>query len=325
MLLRTELMKDYGELFQRELTQSGPPDDAAFSFFYRQGIDTLQGYGPLQKRFYIASLTKIFVASCLTQILTAANITSEAVVKDFDVHLPALSNLSLQSLLDHTSGLNDYVDDEVLMEAVRSSSCINETLELVMPEASITGEGEYRYSNTGYLVLGRIIETILKVDISDALNQFVRQTLGLEKTSYAGSAEMRLSTTWKHKSSWVDQVIDRAAIGFSDGALISTSEDLLELSAAINRKSSFATQLFPSSREAAKFNSPNAVYKNGLMWQKNKDDDLIYWHTGSGPGIRSLIAGCPATSESLIYLANFEMEDGENPVDRIIDAVLAQK
>ena len=147
----------------------------------------------------IASNTKTFVAAAILRLwedqcleldvgiaqylsLEHRSMISE---KGYD-----LDKISVRHLLSHTSGLFDYADTEEFESAIFKNAGRfwgrTEQLQIAMDSGQPYGEpGEvFRYSDTGYILLGEIIENVSEQTLGPAL----RQLLNYERLS--------LNSTW---------------------------------------------------------------------------------------------------------------------------------
>ena len=136
-------------------------------------------------RFRIGSVTKIFVAALVLRLV------EDGLLDLDDDAAPIAEGITIRQLLNHTSGLTDFIGDPVaffepyrLDRAHRWELGPREELALVMekPRVFAPGEGwEYRGSN--YIVLRVIVEDATRLPLRDALRERVFEPLGLNRTA----------------------------------------------------------------------------------------------------------------------------------------------
>jgi D-alanyl-D-alanine carboxypeptidase len=135
-------------------------------------------------RFRIGSVTKIFVAALVLQLVAdgALELDAEAA--------PYVEGITIRQLLNHTSGLQDWVGDPVAFFepyrrdlAHRFELSPHEQLELVLarPREFAPGTG-WAYHGSNYLVLRLVLEDATGTTLRDALKQHVFARLRLERT-----------------------------------------------------------------------------------------------------------------------------------------------
>jgi D-alanyl-D-alanine carboxypeptidase len=138
----------------------------------------------VEHRFRIGSVTKIFVAALVLQLVAEG-------LLDLDGDAaPFVEGVTIRQLLNHTSGLDDFVGDIVLFfEPYRQDSAHRwelgprDELRLVMDKPRLFPPGEgWAYHGSNYVVLRLVVEEATGVSLRDALRQRVLAPLGLEKT-----------------------------------------------------------------------------------------------------------------------------------------------
>ncbi|WP_394823889.1 serine hydrolase domain-containing protein [Pendulispora albinea] len=152
---------------------------------------------PWDAHFRVASTTKTFVATVVLQLVGEGKLSLEDPVEKW---LPGVvrgqgndgNKVTVRQLLQHTSGLFDYVEDEGLQSAMRQDfegirynlMTPEELVAIAMkhPPAFAPGQG-WSYSNTGYLVAGMIIKAITGHDWSHEVVNRIAVPLGLTQTS----------------------------------------------------------------------------------------------------------------------------------------------
>jgi len=132
--------------------------------------------------FQIASITKVFTASLIVQLIEEGRVELDAPVKrylrDFQVADPDLSEtITVGQLLDHTSGIpGDYFGNHSYTEQDAIARYVDRCNWL----GSIHAPGErYSYSNAAYNIAGRMIEVVLGITWFDAIEERIIKPLGM--------------------------------------------------------------------------------------------------------------------------------------------------
>jgi D-alanyl-D-alanine carboxypeptidase len=138
----------------------------------------------VEHRFRIGSVTKVFVAALVLHLVAEG-------LLDLDGDAaPFVEGVTIRQLLNHTSGLDDFVGDIVsFFEPYRQDSAHRwelgprDELQLVMEKPRLFPPGEgWAYHGSNYIVLRLVVEEATGVSLRDALRQRVLAPLGLEKT-----------------------------------------------------------------------------------------------------------------------------------------------
>ncbi len=212
------------------------------------------GYDSLEKDsildsdqpFRIASLTKVFTATAILRLREKGVLTIEDSISKYisQEHITILRNggynpdkITIRQCLNHSSGLYDYAEGgpEYILEASKNAAkrwTRTEQIQFAMDKGkphAAPGEEEH-YSDTGYVLLGEIIETLTKTDLADGLRSLLKfDELGMSVT-YLESLEKRpegLKPSVKRyigvqdASNW-DNSVDL----YGGGGLVSNTRDL---------------------------------------------------------------------------------------------------
>lgn len=184
------------------------------------------------------SITKQFTAVALLQLVSQGLISLE---DDVRKHLPEFETrgraITIEQVLTHTSGLPNIVDRDDFDALARQDYDLDELLALTkdMPLHFEPGEG-YRYSDTGYFLLGAIIERVSGLSYRDYLENRLFWPLGMVNTWYGDDS--RIIRRRAKGYSMRDGVLVNAAyismtVPHAAGAVFSTVDDLLQWDKAL--------------------------------------------------------------------------------------------
>jgi CubicO group peptidase (beta-lactamase class C family) len=149
----------------------------------------------LNTRFATASAGKAFVAVGILQLIESGKLSFEDNIGNLlDFDLKAIDReITVRQLLTHTSGIPDYFDESVMSEydelwrdypnyKIRKSS---DLIPLFINKPMMYPAGEkFQYNNTGYVVLGLIIEKVTGQLFDDYLKEKVFEPCGMYETGY---------------------------------------------------------------------------------------------------------------------------------------------
>jgi CubicO group peptidase (beta-lactamase class C family) len=179
-------------------------------------------------RFRIGSLTKAFTAMAVLELTNAGRLRLTDRVCSFITGCPpAWGQITLQELLTHTSGIPDYTTVSAFGRFSQRHLTPAELVALVRGQPLLFLPGtRWSYSNTGYALLGMVIERVSGEPYATFLERHVLAPLGLRGTGYdTNNPSLPAHATgyagWGSRASSIDMSVPYAA-----GALDSTVGDL---------------------------------------------------------------------------------------------------
>lgn len=134
--------------------------------------------------FNIMSLTKNFVACAVLQLANSSKINLDASVRDYIHELPEpYTRVKIYHLLNHTSGVPDYVHVQGYMQQANRSQTPPAVLNPVLNEPlEFTPGTKNDYSNSNYILLGMVIERVSGKKLKDYLKGRIFEPLGMKHT-----------------------------------------------------------------------------------------------------------------------------------------------
>ena len=184
-----------------------------------------------QTSFRIGNVTKLFTAVAILKLVEAGKLSLDDPVSK---HLPGYPEvgaaITIRHLLFHRSGLPSYKRNAELMERRDQPIDSRELLESFW-EAPLEFEpgSDFRFSDSGYVVLGKVIEAVTGQSYQDYLERAIFSPHGLTKTGLEGPPEnsaigYRATPAGERTPvSPIDPSLD-----FATGSLRSSAADLLE-------------------------------------------------------------------------------------------------
>ena len=244
--------------------------------------------------FRLASVSKQFTAAAILLLSEDGRLRLDDRLAQWLPSLPpATRDVTLRHLLTHTSGLIDYED--VMSPSQTTQLNDRDVLRLLESQDRTyfaPGTG-YRYSNSGYVLLGLVIEQASGQTFSDFLRQRIFEPLGMSNTL----AHVESRTIVPHRAygyshengTWLrtDQSPTSATLG--DGGIYSSIDDLARWDAAL-----YDNRLLRAESRAAAFapatstDDPQIAY--GFGWRITGE---TLWHSGESIGFRNVLVRFP--------------------------------
>ena len=145
---------------------------------------------PIGARCYIYSITKTFTAIRILQLVEAGTVALDDAITHYLPELLFPPTVTIRRLLNHTSGVPSYTDLPSYLPANLASPSVpwsfDEVKQLTCQGKPDFAPGEgWHYSNTGYMLLHRLIEIVTQQSYARAIAQSIIQPLGLQQTYVA--------------------------------------------------------------------------------------------------------------------------------------------
>lgn len=300
-----------------------------------------------EPQFMIASVSKQFFAVALLKALYDGSSCDTEELKISDVrqklHLPISQflpddstiwggnmpgwapEISLHHLLTHTSGVPNYTESKAFYnfnstdqnqrwyESYRST---REIIELISKEPLLFPPGsKHSYSNTGYVIIAEVIESITSLPASQYLQEALFDRIGLSSTAIPVQGQWDairrepkfsgLAAPFKYDPRG-DQLelyplihCEDISVAKGSGSIISTSTDLLKWNQSLHRDQSVLPGELYRLLISANLNN----YGYGILIEKN-DTGILLGHNGSIGSYRTLLLYMPEQDLSIIFLSS---------------------
>lgn len=267
-------------------------------------------------QFQIGSVTKLFTKTLILQLAELDKLSTSATVGQYFPDFPPhLKPITIQQLLDHTSGLGSYYNVDGYEEASGNISSIRQVLDFVKKEELQFKPGtDNAYSNSGYVVLAGLVEILTGKQYGVVLKENILDKLGMQSTSFSvgASRSPRLATGYlSNQPGTLKSNEQFNIVGAGDGGIFSTTNDLLKfiVSIASNNK------LLPDSRKVELVNSPLFPIQYG-NWAEFKSKGRLAV-AGGAPGISAVVGFNMATGYQIVVLSNFDEGSAEEMYRRV--------
>lgn len=263
----------------------------------------------LDTSYNIGSIGKIFTAVAVMQLVEAGKLRlDDTLAKHLPDHpFPEKDSITLQQLLNHSSGLGDYMELDEYKGSMHGIHTIADILPLIYSEKPLFPPGQrFGYSNSGMVLLGAIIEKASGLSYPDYLQRHVFSPAGMHETHLAQEDELLANRSIGYLPNPqggyranVREIMPASA----DGGLRTTAPDLLRFDQAITG----TTLLRADSRQRMLTPvGPVPFYASG-WFTKRVDGHLAVGHGGGAPGINAEFRRYPDDGMTVIVLSNYDM------------------
>ena len=259
-----------------------------------------------QTKFRVGSVTKQFTSMAVMILQERGKLSvGDPVCKHIPVCPPAWQPITIRQLLAHTSGITNYTALPDFRTFGRTPMTVPALVDLFKDKPLDFTPGEkYSYSNSGYIVLGYVIERVSGKSYQDFLRENIFAPLGMINSGYDGNMLLNHRASGyaydPQSNAEVNAAYIDMSIPFAAGALYSTVEDLLHWDQAL-----YTDRLISSKSMDEMFTPVKGNYAYGWSVGKQFDRRSIS-HGGDIYGFASNISRYPDDRTTVIVLTNHE-------------------
>lgn len=262
-------------------------------------------------KFRLGSITKQFTAMLIMQLVEQGKLELAEPITTYLPDYPKAtgSKITTHHLLTHTSGLPNYTNIPKFFETLsRDPFTPTEFLKKFqdMPLDFEPGS-KFSYSNSGYFLLGALIEKVTGKPYAQVLQEGILTPLQLRDTGYdlfAPIMPKRAAGYEKAGGNYVNAAYLDMSIPYAAGSLYSTIEDLYKWDQAL-----YTDKLLSAAGKATMFTPFKDGYAYGWGVGKTKvgerkDSLLVISHGGGINGFNTLITKAPQDKQLVVLLNN---------------------
>jgi CubicO group peptidase (beta-lactamase class C family) len=195
-------------------------------------------------RFNLGSITKSFTAVAVLQLAERGKLSLDDPVARFVPDVPdaeSAKRITIRQLLTHTSGLGDHVNAMARDPFRTRYRTVGRMLDLVRGVPPMFEPGSrWRYSNSGYLALGAVVEAAGGRDYYDYVRENVFAPAGMRDTDFFDLDQVRCGLASGYEKEFVggrrrlrNNHFDLFVRGGPEGGAYSTAGDLLRFARAL--------------------------------------------------------------------------------------------
>ncbi|MEH2065002.1 MAG: serine hydrolase domain-containing protein [Nostoc sp.] len=286
--------------------------------------------------FSIASMSKTFMAVVVLKLVEQGKIELDRAIatylpRDISPHIINSDKITVRQLLNHTSGIAEYLETKEFIQATAKRSrshpwTAREAIPYMYQEQPRANPGEkFIYTDGNYILLELIVENITKGTLAQAIRSQILKPLGLKHTF----TELREPTIGevatgygdRHKRGKLESYAEvNDGNGLGDGGLVSTAEDLAKFAKALFvKKTLLSSQMM---KEMLKFKDNGEGYSYGLGVERFSSPlAKAIGHSGIAYGFTTLLAYLPNQNTTIIVLLNNQDVDIKSVARTGLDVV----
>jgi len=274
-------------------------------------------------RFSIGSVTKEFVAALALLMQEDGRLNVHDTLSKWYPKLTRSREITLLDLINHVSGYRDYYPlDYVDREMGKPTTADNIMAKYAMMPLDFDPGTRWSYSNTGYTILGAVLERVGGKPLGVMLEERIFRPLGMKQTLFEPTNLPRAASgyvSWALGDMEIAELEGRGWIG-APGGIWSTASDITRWDLALMRPG-FLT---PASRkimfgERMLKNGIPTGYAGGLSVSEN-GGRTIYSHGGATSGFSATNVFIPADTAAVVVLSNTDQNVSAGPLARLVSS-----
>ena len=260
-------------------------------------------------KFRIASLTKQFTAVLILRLHEQGKLNIDDRICSYLEFCPThWQPITIRQVLSHSSGIPDYTEFGDFDARQATPTTREELIARFRDEPLVFAPGSsYKYSNSGYVLLGQMLEYITSMPYADLLKNELCIPLGLNDTDYDHSLAGNDPSLaiGLYSMGIPSDPIDASTLN-SAGALYSTIDDLYRWDRALHDGQVLKPDTLALMRSPQVKNYALGVMRNPLAGMTSVH------HDGMASGIRTFLGNFPDPDITVVVLSNYENADVVN-------------
>lgn len=258
--------------------------------------------------FEIGSMTKQFTGVAVLMLAQQGKLKLDDEITKFIPDYPTNGNtITIHHLLTHTSGIKDFTSMKSIKNIARENLTPKELVDFFKNEPIDFKPGEeYKYCNSGYVLLGYIIEIVSKQTYKEFMTKNIFQKVGMKNTFYASHEKIIINRVsgYREKNGYINTNYISFSIPYASGSIMSNVDDMLQWQKALNENVLFNAVFTEKAFTNYQLNNGEKI-DYGYGWHietiKNK---TVRDHGGSIFGFKSMGVYEPSQDIYVIGLSN---------------------
>jgi CubicO group peptidase (beta-lactamase class C family) len=275
-------------------------------------------------KFRLGSITKQFTATVIMQLVEQGKIKLDAKLSDYlpDYRKDTGSKVTIHHLLTHTSGIPSYTSQPGFFENVsRNPYKVDEFVKkYASGDLEFEPGSKYTYNNSGYFLLGAIIERVTGKPYEQVLKENIFDPLGMKNTGYDHHNTIlpkRASGYSTTPGSYANAAYLDMSIPYAAGSLYSTVEDLYLWDQAL-----YTDKVLSAQSKALMYKPFLDDYAYGWVvtnasFKQNDQPVQMITHDGGINGFTTTIVRFPKEKNLIVMLDN----TGSGYLNKLSDSI----
>lgn len=270
----------------------------------------------------LGSITKQFTAVAILMLMEENKLSLQDPLSKYIADYPKGNEITIHHLLNHTSGIKNYTDITSFRTLASEDMTPTEVINVFKNEPFDFNPGEkFNYSNSGYILLGYIIEQTSKTTYEEYIESNIFKKLGMTHSCYGSKKEIIPNRASGYSP--IDESKNQNAeylsmtLPYAAGSLMSTVDDMLLWNQAIHTNTLISEKSKLLAFTNYTSNDGKPIYY-GYGWMPNEIAGVpTLEHSGGIFGYTTFGLYAPKENLYVIVLTN---TNGISPADPALEA-----
>jgi CubicO group peptidase (beta-lactamase class C family) len=276
-----------------------------------RGLANLELGVPLHAEhvFRIGSVTKQFTAAAVLLLAEQGKLALSDPITRFLPEYPVQGHVvTVEHLLTHTSGIRNYTEIPEWAASLRRDVSVSELIGFFKDQPFDFAPGlRWKYDNSGYVLLGAIIEKVSGQPYAEFMRVNLFDPLGMTHTRYDDSQALvpgRVAGYMRDNKGWRNADYLSMSHPYAAGALLSTVDDLGRWNAAMENGSLLKPESWRRATDSARLPDGTRT-RYGMGWIEGRVGPVATVEHGGGVlGFNAYVLRAPAQHLYIAVLAN---------------------
>lgn len=276
--------------------------------------------------FEIGSMTKQFTAISILILLEEGKLKLDDEITHFIADYPTNGHkITIHHLLTHTSGIKSFTSMKELNSIAKNDLTPLELIDFFKNETMDFAPGDqFKYNNSGYVILGYIIEKVSGQSYADFVEEHIFIPLGMTASQFASHQKVieNRASGYRNRDGFVNTRRISFTIPYASGSLMSSVDDMFTWQEAIKNNVLIGRETAEKAFTNYKLNNGEPI-NYGYGWHLKSIDGIpSREHGGAIFGFKSMGVYIPSQDIYVIGLNNCDCNSPTKITRQIAELVV---
>jgi D-alanyl-D-alanine carboxypeptidase len=272
--------------------------------------------------FAIGSVTKQFTAACILLLAQEGRLSVQDKVAKYYPNLARAEDITLLDLMNHVSGYPDYYPLDFVDRRMETPIAPDDLIERYAGAKLDFEPGtKWSYSNTGYVILGRVVEKASGLRLGDFMTRRILEPLHMDHSFFGAPVPgSGMAAGYTRFALGPQTPAQPEAQGWLDGAagLNCTAQDLIKWDLSLINGRLLSAQSYALMTEPRKLGQGRVREYGCGIGVQIISHTVVLTHEGAVSGFQAWNVLVPATHSALVILSNCEEWDAVDDLKAVL-------
>jgi CubicO group peptidase (beta-lactamase class C family) len=263
--------------------------------------------------FWIGSVTKQFACACVLLLAEEGKLSVNDPVAKYYPKLTRAKDITLHDLMSHVSGYPDYYPLDFVDRRMLKPEAVDKIIgEYAGGKLDFEPRARYSYSNTGYMILGRVVEKVSGETLGKFMTERILKPLGMKHSAFEPAVDAKgLAKGYRSFALGDPEPAPPEAEGwlYAAGGLTASAPDLARWDLGLMEGKVLNPEMLRLMTTPRKLTTgKTSNYGCGLQIV-DRNGEAMWMHNGAVSGFLAFNAMIPRTKSAVVLLTNSEHLD----------------